>query len=815
VLHRFIVSIQFILLISSTSLADDQIFSQVFGKKPVIEETNLPLFDSGRYLGEITVKLENERILEVEKKGLVIALRETLDDSSYNTFLRLESPWVGAIHDGFTIVFDPAELKCNLVIDPLLKKAQALPLQNNSRHLMSADALKPAPLAGAITSRVEHSFSSSSEKLGTKLTRGQFDGFLHYRKIVLESEGQYLSTENDKWFRGPTRFVVDSSSTFIRTQAGDITTQSIGVLPFRQLGGVSIARNFNLNPYRNNLPSAAQEFLLVNSSRVNTFVNGALVRSEFLQPGRYELTQIPLNNGLNSIVVEATDDSGQKQVFQFQQTSSLQLLHPGETRFDLSAGYQSIDRGRELRYLTDDNEVVSGFVQYGWNNWLTTGLYAQQEGSFAMQGGEFTFALPVGLISMGSAHGKNRDYGGQYYSFLYQINQIGRHWYNNRQLNLSVDHRDQDFQTQVQTNLNRLKTQYRLQLSMAPFRQLSTTLGLSLGKLREASADRKGIDLGLNFRLSHLASLSLFANRQWDEFKQKQDQVYAFLTWSFPSKGFYSQSSYNSSLNSYRVSVASDRQNKLNTFRTQASIEQNTNVHLGDIDLLYVAAVADLGVRTLWEESRSIGGVENRITLRGGTTLAFARDKQGIHAEFMRPQSTSFAMFVAPDHDGPLDLRGVGIHSEGGRGPFGNALYSNLIPYQYREVSLDPINLKPGQSFNRERFVLLPRYKSGHLIRVHVTGSLSLRLRLEDEDFEPLTLQSGQMRPVDQESDGLDIRAVFTNRQGHLFVDGLRPAHYELVISGFEPIKLDLTDYKNHSQILEMGAIKAVRESRL
>jgi outer membrane usher protein len=803
-----------VLLFCVSSHAQDEIFSQVFGRGPIVEENTFPLFESGRYLGEISLRLENERIIDIAKKDLVITLREVLDDQNYQQLLRLEGPWIGPDHQAFSIAFDPAELKCIVIIDPLLKKAQALPLQTNSRTLMSPNSLRPAPLAGAITSRVEHSFSSSSQRLGTTFTRGQFDGFLHYRKVVLESEGQYLSSEEDKWYRGPTRFVIDSTQTFIRTQVGDITTQSIGILPFRQLGGISVARNFNINPYRTNLPSTAQEFLLVNSSRVNTFVNGALVRTEFLQPGRYELTQIPLNNGLNSIRVEATDDSGQLQVFEFQQTSSLQLLHPGETRFDLSAGYQSFDQGREKRYLSDEDEVVSAFVQYGWTPGLTTGIYAQQEGSFSLQGGELNLALPIGLISLGSAHGKNRDDKGQYYSFLYQINQIGRYWYHNRQLSLSIDHRDEGFQSQAFFNRNRLKTQYRMQLSMAPLQNLSTTLGLSLAQLREAISDRRGVDIGLNFRLSSLTSLSIYANRQWDELKQKQDQVYAFLTWSFPSRGVYSQTSYNSSNNSYRVSVASDRQNKLNTFRTQASIEQNRNAHRGDIDLLYASTVADLGVRTLWEENRAVSGIENRITLRAGTTFAFVSDKKGTHGEFMRPQTTSFAMFVAPDHDGPLDLRGVGIHSEGGRGPFSNALYSNLIPYQYREVSLDPIDLKPGQSFNQERFILFPRYKSGHLIRVHVTGSLSLRLRLTDEGADSLALLSGQMIPINSESKELEVRDVFTNRQGQLFVDGLRPSQYELMIKGYQPILIDLREHKNLAQTLDLGIIEAVRESR-
>lgn len=802
-------------VLSVPSFANDSFFSEAFGRKPVLEETSFPLYESNRYLGEITVRLEGERLVEIEKKDLVVALKDAIDERSYNRFLQLEGPWLGPIHQDFSLVFDPSELKCVLMIDPLLRKAQALSLQTNSRTLMSADAIGPAPLAGALTARMEHSFSSSSERLGADLTRGQFDGFVHYRKIVLESEGQYLSSEDEKWSRGPTRFVIDSTSTFIRTQIGDITTQSIGVLPFRQLGGASVARNFNINPYRINLPSTAQEFLLVYSSRVNTFVNGALVRSEFLQPGRYELTQIPLNNGLNSIVVEATDDSGQIQVFEFQQTSSLQLLHPGETRFDLSAGYSAVDERRQRKYLSDEDEIVSGYIQYGFSPWLTSGLYAQQEGSFSLQGGEFNFALPVGLVSLGSAHGKNRELSGQYYSFLYQINQIGRHWYNNRQLNISIDHRDRGFQTQLLSNPNRLKTQYRLQLSMAPLQHLSTTLGLTFSQLRQAEHDRRGFDLGLNFRLSNLASLSVLASRQWDELKQRQDQVYAFLTWSFPSKGMYSQSSYNSSQNSYRVSVASDRQNKLNTFRTQVALEQNRSVHRGDVDLNYVATMADLGIRTIWEESRLLSGIENRTTLRAGTTLAFASDKQGIHAEFMRPQTTSFAMFIAKDHDGPLDLRGVGIHSEGGRGPFGNALYSNLIPYQYREVSLDPINLRPGQSFNRERFVLLPRYKSGHLIRVHVTGSLSLRVRLEDENAKVITLTSGQMRPIESQKDQeLDVREVFTNRQGVLFVDGLRPAKYELVIQGYEPLAIDLRQYNKLTETLELGTLKTVRENR-
>lgn len=799
-LLRLIILLGIVLAFSGRAYGE--IFSQVFGQAKGEEQFELPLYEGGQFIGEVEVKIQGEQLLGVSKKDLVIALRDVLVFDSYKLLLQLEGPWIGVENELLGFVYDPRELRLLLDIAPDNRRPREIVLQRYGRTFESARAKRPAPYSGALTTRAERIFSTGVE-LGPSFTRSQFDAFFNVQGVVLEGEAQYNSSEEEQWYRGHTRLVYDDDRHLIRYQAGDVITQSIGTLPFRQVGGINIARNFTLDPYRTNLPSTAQEFTLTESSRVSTFVNGALVRTEYLQAGRYSLSGIPLNNGLNSIRIEALDDSGRLQVFEFQQTSSLQLLHEGESRFDLTIGSEVIEQNRERRYLTEEDLIFSGFYQYGLGPKLTAGAYAQNQGDFRLYGSEVAMASPIGLFSVGAARGENDQRGGGYYALLYQLNRIGRQWHQNAQFNLSVEHRDASFQTGPQALRNLVATQWRAQLTLSPLRNLSTTLGGSLAELRDDLPNRKSLDLGTNIRLSSRASLSAYASRRWDEFSQRSDQIYAFLSLSFPTSGHYVQGSYTSPQQSKRLTVSNDRRQKIKSLRAQGSIEDNQQSREGELDLRFTHQSIELGVRGLGRRYHDERGSQERYTLSAASTLAFAVDERGAAFEISRPLAGSFALFKADDYEGPLDIRGLGMHREGIKGPLGHSLYPNLIPYQYRELRLDSTDLGPGQSFAREYYLIYPRYRSGHLIHVEVTGSFALKGLLLDEQGLPLPLISGTLlRESDEEE-----RLFFTNRQGQFFIDGLKEAKYIVDVKG-RKVALDLSQSSPHEGIFDIGELQ-------
>ncbi len=377
--------------LSSLCFAEADLYQKAFGKSTSAGLQQVSLFEGTYDLGEIGVYLDGETLVSLDKKSLVIALRERLTDETYQDFLINAPSPVPPVYGGLVFKYNPAELRVEVILplslsSPRLLRAQSLGLP------LSDKGLSAAPFALAITTRADRVFSDSA--LGPEGFQGQFDSFIHLKGFVLENQSNYQSYAAREWYRADTRIVKDDSQNLVRYQAGDLNNQVMGFLPFKQFAGVSVSRNFSLNPYRSNLPAGTQDFTLESRSQVRTFVNGTLIRTEDLPAGRYQLADIPLTNGLNAIRIEAIDELGSLRIFEFQQSSSFQLLHAGESRFDLSAGVLYEDRDRKREYLSDDPKILSGLYQYGFSEQFTLGAFGQVEGEFSLAGLEQITALP-------------------------------------------------------------------------------------------------------------------------------------------------------------------------------------------------------------------------------------------------------------------------------------------------------------------------------------------------------------------------------------------------------------------------------------
>src|SRR5690606_9500911 len=138
-------------------------------------------------------------------------------------------------------------------------------------------------------------------------------------------------------------------------------------------------------------------------------------KSEYLSPGRYAVRDIPLVNGINNIVVEIEDDLGRKEIVNFQQTTSINLLNNGESRFDISVGYPFQDINFKRQYEKEDL-LTSGFYQHGLSNVFTSALYGQNFSNFNLGGMESILATNLGNFSFGAAYGGDDKFKGSVYS---------------------------------------------------------------------------------------------------------------------------------------------------------------------------------------------------------------------------------------------------------------------------------------------------------------------------------------------------------------------------------------------------------------
>ena len=130
------------------------------------------------------------------------------------------------------------------------------------------------------------------------------------------------------------------------------------------IGGLQVQRAWNeLQPLRNIRPSGQSSFVLDRPSTVD--VGGerrAVVRSLQLQPGRYDLNDLPFNNGLNEVELYVQDDQGRRLLTSFSQFYNASLLAKGLLDFNFTTGVVEDLSGANARYRSSQG-AVSGWAR--------------------------------------------------------------------------------------------------------------------------------------------------------------------------------------------------------------------------------------------------------------------------------------------------------------------------------------------------------------------------------------------------------------------------------------------------------------------
>ncbi len=752
------------------TIIEDELHKQVFGQKAKTQIISIDFFSGGTSLGAVRVKLQGENLVSIDKASLVQVLSEKMEPNEVNKISAIANAWLLPEQVGFPIRYSPEIL--GIISKIPLNKMNAQERLVKELALNKSRAVLPAPLSGAVAARAEQYMAD--DRLGGNYFLGHADSFVNMNGVVLENQSVYQSNLEHRWFRGDTRLVKDFNESMIRTQAGDINYQTIGYQTLRPIGGVSIGRNFFLNPYRTPYAKFNRDFIVKTRSKVTYYVNGNLIKSEFLAPGRYTVRDVPLVNGINNIIVEIEDDLGRKEILNFQQTTSINLLNNGESKFDLSVGrpFKDINQKREYE---KDNVLASGFFQYGLTNNFTAAIYAQNYADFNLNGAETILATSVGNFSLGGARGGDKVNSGSVYSVGYNLAIVRSEWFSAHNLNVRHEVRESDFIQTWGAAPSRIKNLSAINYSLPLFKMLTLGVGGNYGqKNKYAEADKYGYDASLTVRIYQNINATLYAARNRDEFKNISDLAYMLINITFPEKSQFVTGYADTSNETRRLTYVKDNLNKLNSFKGQASVESNKSAEVGDADLIFNSKLADIGAHTTAFNYKD-GGTAGRYSARLNSSFVFAASDEGWSWAVSRPVQTSFALLAPNEHleNQKFGVKSTSPYSEGLSDFMGKTVFVNLLPYQYREIQLDPSNIDIGHSLGQENYVLFPTYRSGHLIFVGAPGKVTVRGKL----ISPSGAEG--LRTGEISGEGVSS-LFFTNRKGQFLIENLMPGTYKL-----------------------------------
>ncbi len=780
--------------------SSEDLFKKVFGKTQESKRVMIDATLGDFYLGGVEANISGEKLISLSGKQLATLLFSKVRESKRSHYQFNDSD-IEIVRLPFKLQYLASELRIKIELSPEDQEPLSSNIYDEMIPYYSKKAQAPAILSYGTNYKLE---MVETKNFGQpSLFNSQIDSFMNTKSVTFENQMNYLSTRKNSWYRQNSRVTIDRPSQMQRFELGDVIYPVLGYQQSRALGGVSLYKDFALNPYRVTSPTSSFEYEITTRSLVRTIMNGVVLKTEYKNPGHYSVKDIPLNNGLNRIVVEVTDDFGKKNVLVFNESSSLDSLAENTNRYSLAAGVPANDTDSRRDYDQTEGTFYSGFYQFGVNRKWTAGTYIQGNKKFTMFGASNILSSEWGNFAVDAVGSKNKVELGNALLASYQLTLFGTQWYDSHSLNARFEHRSPYFNEVGDFIFNRFDFSVSANYSVPFLEKYNVSLGGNLSHPRVGEDGCFGLDASVTARLFRSSSLTFFYGRARNENRNWSTQLYLFLNISFGESSTFASAYYEKNSATKRMTLVNDNGKKLNNLKTSASIDDNLSSRSGSLDLLYNTTLADFGVR---EEIQSFKGKSSgsKTSLRMLGAFAFVKDNENSAFSISRPIASSFVIFKPYEswRGQRFGVQSVSNDNDTETGLFGESLVSGLSPYQYRRLQLNPSYLEPGYSLGQESFVVYPRYRSGSLFMIGESGLLVIQGTMLGQEGGPLSLKVGHLKM----KNGSSI-PFFTGRDGEFLIEGVGPSIVSIQIDDdqFDSKEIDLQG--KTSGILEVGKV--------
>ncbi|HEY0200767.1 MAG TPA: fimbria/pilus outer membrane usher protein, partial [Burkholderiaceae bacterium] len=202
---------------------------------------------------------------------------------------------------------------------------------------------------------------------------------------------------------------------------GDTDTGAVSWSRATRIGGIRLARNFSLQPYRITAPLASMQGEAVLPSTVDLYINGMRQSSQQVQPGQFMLEGIPSFNGLGQAQMVITDINGQRRTVSVPLYGSVQLLQTGLADWSLDLGKVRRDYGlRSSSY--SGQTMASATGRYGWSDQVTLEAHSEANADVRQlgAGGAWLLGNRAGVMNAALAASQSEGQTGYQENWGYQ-----------------------------------------------------------------------------------------------------------------------------------------------------------------------------------------------------------------------------------------------------------------------------------------------------------------------------------------------------------------------------------------------------------
>jgi outer membrane usher protein len=211
---------------------------------------------------------------------------------------------------------------------------------------------------------------------------------------------------------------VDSPRNLRRWTVGDAFVGSDILGGSLAIGGVTLSRQFSLQPYLVRSPSFDVTGTATTPSTVEVYVNGQLTNRISVAPGVFTLHDLPVTGGLGNTRLVVRDAFGRETVQDSSFYYSTTILRKGFADYVVSAGGLRRDLLRSFDY---DGAGTLAQYRRGVTDWLTLGGRFETGQHVVSGGPRVTFATRFGDFDFGGAASRDSGQSGNAGSYGYRF----------------------------------------------------------------------------------------------------------------------------------------------------------------------------------------------------------------------------------------------------------------------------------------------------------------------------------------------------------------------------------------------------------
>jgi outer membrane usher protein len=816
----------------ATNASPADLFQKAFGDVQKVEEGDVPLdlvLDGDR-LGELPVSLKEsdgsisagiqaallfERLKGVLNDETEVRLRNELQGREQVTPEMLRALGWGAD-------VDLTSIQLVLKIPPNQRKPRKFRFMRLEPPIIEGERLVPEEWNAHVNLYV-----SAGYDYGTSV--GSTSGFdpvslraplaVRLREVVFEADTAYTEDARDPMAVERARFVHDQEDSLLRWTFGDVFTTAVGYQRSVQVGGLSVGRQWSLQPYNSSIPQGEVNLLITEPSEVEIWANGRLLQRFNLNPGQYSFADFPLVFGENNVEILLRDRSGRVQVIQQNVVYDRRLLAAGLVDWAITAGFPSQQDG-VLRTYDGDDMQVTGYYRRPLGESVTGGINTQANGYRQMTGVDALWVSRAGAVTGDAALSRSTDDSGYAFGVGYRAAQnLGSASFLNA-FNASLQYRSEAFGTLGQMPAYQgtgLVAGLGATVPIPGKMRLGVVGSRSFGRGRTPDVTSAGLNVGKRFRNG--LDVRVTANWAYPTARKEDWSIGLVLTFipsvrmsedrpmdfyrassRYPEEEFTAswQRTYGAGVGA--ATYALDWQSR------QDDWNQSVQARFFD-----ERAIVSLG--HVVTGSRSPAEASHRTRVSVGTAVVLAGGAWAL----TQPVNDSFVLVPRGEDGGPAPYFGDAD------GPIrswtsdwawlGPRVDVRQSSYLVNQVSVYPPQADETGSLQVREYGFRPRYRSAAVIHVGFVKSVGVVGRLLGADGEPMAFRKGRMTPVQSEDTGApgsrekDAFEFVMGAEGEFEIPDVQPARYEIRVSGDEDLRWQV-DVNDTGDLVDVGVVR-------